>query len=34
MMNKAWSEADVNGDGKLNRAEFGNWAEAMRAQKT
>ena len=33
MMNKAWTDADSNGDGKLDRAEFGTWAEAMRAVK-
>ena len=32
-MNDAWSNADANGDGKLNRAEFGAWAEAMRKMK-
>ena len=33
-MNEAWSNADANGDGKLDRAEFGAWAEAMRKMKT
>ena len=33
MMNKAWSDADTNGDGKLDRAEFGTWSAAMRAHK-
>ena len=33
-MNKAWTDADSNGDGKLDRAEFGNWAAAMRTMKT
>ena len=31
MINKAWSDADGNGDGKLDRAEFGTWAVALRA---
>ena len=29
-LNKAWTDADTNGDGKLDRAEFGAWAAAMR----
>ena len=32
--NKAWTDADSNGDGKLDRAEFGAWAAAMRTLKT
>ena len=32
-LNKAWTDADTNGDGKLDRAEMGTWAVAMRAMK-
>ena len=32
-MTKAWADADTNGDGKLDRAEMGTWAVAMRAMK-
>ena len=33
-MNKCWTDADTNGDGKLDRAEFGNFNAAMNAMKT
>ena len=32
-MTQMWNEADTNGDGKLDRAEYATWEAAMKADK-